>query len=150
MYLERKEDLSIYYWLKDKFSAYPFVTIVDAYPEVEMDLPIISVEPRRIKGTLLQLGSRIERHRRLYFIDVFALTYPQRNEFGYKIYNDLELDSIPIYDYDEGFPPAITPSQIGCLELVEKSLDFVPVDPATVQKMYYRSMITCIVERTTP
>lgn len=150
MYLEKKEDLSVYYWLKDKFSAYPFVNIVDAYPEEELELPVISMEPKRIRGVPLQLGSRLERHKRLYFIDIFALTRPQRNEFGYKIYNDLELGPIPIYDYDEGFPPAITPSQIGCLEIKEKTLDFVPVDPSTVQKMYYRSMISLIVERTTP
>jgi len=42
----------------------------------------------------------------------FAQTKAQRDEIGYRILDSLE-QCIPVYDYDEGFPPDTTPTNLG-------------------------------------
>lgn len=140
IYQERKEDLSIYYWLKDKFSASPSVNIVDGFPAENLVLPTISIEWKRIEGTNFELGNRDWFKRRLWYIDVFATNKSQRDEFAYKIMNEVS-EGIPVYDYDLGFPPAVTPTKLGILIPESVSLDMIKIIPELVDKMYYRSTV---------
>jgi hypothetical protein len=144
MYLERKEDLSIVYWLKDKFSSVDFVNIQDGFPNSELVLPTISSEQKTLTAVDIELGNKKGARDRLYNIDVFAINKAQRDEFAYKIYNEL-AEGIPVYDYDEGFPPDVVPTKIGCLIPKERRIDFIKVIPELVDKLYYRASIVFIV-----
>jgi hypothetical protein len=52
----------------------------------------------------------------------------------------LESD-VPVYNYDEGFPPSSTPSRIGCLKTDDIKMQIIKVLPELTEKMYYRSVI---------
>lgn len=145
MYQELKEDLSVYYWLVDKFSAYPFVKIVDAYPSEDLTLPTISVEASDVSSRPGELGNRNEIKSRLYVIDIFAKTKTQKDEFAYKIFNEL-VDGIPVYDYDEGFPPSVSPTRLGCLVVVEKNIRNIRVYPELEDELYFRAMLQFVAE----
>lgn len=146
MYQEIKEDLSVYFWLKDKFQAYPIVTIVDAYPDAEnLTLPTISVEAEDVTSYELELGNRKEVKVRKYVFDIFALTKQQKDEFAYKIFNDLD-DPIPVYDYDQGFPPNVSPTKLGSLIRRQRNIRYVRVYSELVEKMLYRAIVILIAE----
>ena len=114
MELERKQDLSIYYWIKDTvFSDISsFITIVDDFPEELLKLPTIAVDWIDIDVVPFELGNRMGRDWRIWSIDVFGKTKSQRDEYAYRVKNYL-ANAIPVYNYDEGFPPEVSPSQIG-------------------------------------
>jgi len=56
MYLERKQDLSVYYWLVNLFSDAPFINIEDGYPETDFVIPTVAVEWSNISLFPLEMG----------------------------------------------------------------------------------------------
>ena len=142
MYLERLEDLSIYYWLVDKFSSTPFVKIVDGFPVEDLTIPSISIEQDELENYPLQLGDRKGGSIRTWYIDVFAKNKSQRDEFAYKVYNDLK-DGITIYDYNTGFS---NPSSIGHLDIQYKKIQIIRIDPELISPLYYRAQLTILAE----
>ena len=142
MHLNRKQDLSVFYFLKNLFSAYTFVNIEDGFPENELQLPTISVEAEDIRRVPLELGNRIGLHPRIWSIDVFAKNKAQRDEFAYLIFDSLEQDYVLVYDYDEGFPPSVSPTQLGTLILQDQRLEVVRIFPQLTEKLYWRMSIT--------
>ena len=142
MYLERKEDLSIVYWLKDKFSATPGINIVDSYPQGDLVIPTISVESDLLEYIDFELGERTGTRVRTWYIDIFATNKSQRDDFAYKILNDLK-DGILVYDYDLGFPNSTV---IGHLNIIKRRVKVVRIDASLVSKMYYRTTITILAQ----
>jgi hypothetical protein len=143
MYISRKEDLSIFYWLQDKFSAYlSMVKIVDGFPMENLTIPTISVDAKTINAVDYQLGDLEGYRRRVFQIDIFAKNKAQRDEFAYKIFEEL-AGNIPVYDYDQGFPPISVP-RIGTLVTLERRLDIIQIFPELVENLYYRSSILFI------
>lgn len=149
MYLERKEDLSILYWLKERFIDTNFVNIVDGFPHENLIVPSIAVEAKTINVSPLELGNRRGILFRVWYIDVFAKNKTQRDEFAYKILHDLE-ETIPIYNYDEGFPPDVIPSIIGGLVPENISMEIIKVMPQLVEVMHYRARISFVATNNKP
>ena len=145
MYRERKEDLSLYYWLKNLFLTTSYITIVDGFPTDNLVLPTISVDAVSIDPRPHELGNRTRVNTRVWRIDVFAKNKSQRDEIGYKILNGL-IDPIPVYDYDEGFPPDVSPTQIGTLFIGDRRMEIIRVLPELVETLYYRATITFVAE----
>jgi len=141
LYLERLEDLSVYYWLIDKFADAPFINIEDGFPNEDLTIPTISVEVDVIDTTPGELGNRKRIKLRVWYIDIFAHDKSQRDEYAYRVLNELE-SNIPVYDYDEGFPPDVSPSQIGCLIPEQIKVEVIKIMPALVDKLYYRSTVS--------
>lgn len=145
MYLERKQDLSIVYFLKDLFSDVETISIVDAFPLENLTVPCISVETDTIDTAEYQLGDFDRLEFRVWFIDVFAKNKSQRDEFGYRILNELK-PGIAVYNYDEGFPPDYEPTKIGKLIPDIIKLKNIRVVPELVEKLYYRCTLTFTAE----
>lgn len=145
MHIERKKDLSIYYWLQDLFSDVSYVNIEDGYPTDGLEIPTVSVEGGLISPRPHEMGNRKRVFKRLWFIDVYAKNKSQRDEFSYRILEALE-NVIPVYDYDEGFPPTVSPTQLGVLDV--QSISGVPVQifPEMTEKLYYRFTISFTAE----
>ncbi|KKN38965.1 hypothetical protein LCGC14_0748090 [marine sediment metagenome] len=141
MHLLRKQDLSVYYFLEDMFSAYDFVNIVDGYPDEELVLPTISVEAMDVDSIPHELGNRVGLKDRFWDIEVFALNKAQRDEFAYLIMDNLEV-GVSINDYDEGFPPDVIPTKIGALDISNLTLTVVTLFPTIQEKLYWRMSIT--------
>jgi hypothetical protein len=134
----RKEEISIYYWLQDLVP--DSVNVEDGFPQTDLVLPTVSITELDIEATPFEMGG-CELDTRLWRIDVFAENKAQRNNLAYDIYSELEC-GIPVYDYDEGFPPNTSPSQIGILEVQKRKLKPVHVFDELVDKFYWRSRIT--------
>jgi hypothetical protein len=141
MYLERKEDLSVYYFLKDKF---PTIQIEDGYPNREITTPLISVEAGRIDLRQFEIGNRDSLRVRKWFIEIYANNKSQRDEFGYRLLEDIK-DGITVYDYDQGFPPAVVPN-IGHLQILSVSFTPIRIVPELVEKMYYRATLSFVAQ----
>jgi len=142
MYLERKEDLAIYYWLVSKFSSYPGINIVDGFPEENLVVPSISVDWDETETRDFQLGDRSGQRSRTWYIDVFAKNKSTRDEFSYKIHNELK-DGITVYDIVNGVP---TETKIGHLNILQRRIKVVRIDPELVSTMYYRASISILAE----
>lgn len=144
MDIERKKDLSIFYWLQDLFSDVSYVNIEDGYPTEGLEIPTVSVEGGVIKPRPHEMGNRNRVFKRLWLIDVFATNKSQRDEFAYRVLRALQ-DVIPVYDYDEGFPPP-TPTKLGVLDA--QSISGVPVQifPEMTEKLYFRFSISFTAE----
>ena len=140
MLIERKQDLSVYYYIKDLFSGTPQINIVDEFPEELLTLPTVSVEAKTVEPYNIQLGSKTRVKLRVWYIDVFAQTKSQRDDIGYTILNALE-ECIPVYDYDSGFPPTVVP-QDGCMDVDSIRMEIIRVDSRLVSKLYYRAEIS--------
>lgn len=143
MYLERLEDLSVYYFLSDTFIDASYITIVDGFPEGEMTLPTVAVEAGRIDVREYELGNRDGLRVRRWYIDLFAKTKSQRDEFGYRLLDVLK-NGIPVYNYNEGFPPSATPSRVGTLVMEAKSYVPVRVVADTPENLYYRATVSFV------
>lgn len=144
MDIERKKDLSIYYWLQDLFSDVSYVNIEDGFPTGELEIPTVAVEGGVINLKPHELGNRNRIFKRLWFIDIFATNKSQRDELSYRILRALE-NVIPVYDYDEGFPPP-TPTQLGVLDTLSISGVPIKIFPEMTQKLYYRFNISFTAE----
>ncbi len=143
MYKERKEDLSVYYYLVDKFSDVPFVHIEDGFPEKELSIPTIAVEAGRVDVEQFELGNRDGLRIRKWYIDIFAKNKSQRDEFGYRLLDTLK-DGIDVYNYDQGFPPGVTPDKIGHLRIMGLSYAPIRAEESLVDKLYYRATISIV------
>jgi len=139
MYLERKEDLSLYYFTKDLFSDASYIRIEDGYPESEIVIPTVAVNNGAIDGDKLELGNRKLYAERVWYFDIYAKTKSQRDEFAYRIFHALE-ESVPVYDYDGGFPPDVV-TQLGCLVPDKVRVEIIRIDPNLTDKLYYRAQV---------
>lgn len=145
MELERKQDLSIYYWLDGLMQPYPMVNVNDGFPEGDLVLPSVTIESDAITPHLKEMGSRVSWRRRFWIIDVIALNKAQRDELTSIILNDIE-NGISVYDYDEGFPPGVSPTEIGLLSPTDWDVRTIRVFPTLVEKMYWRNTIRFFTE----
>jgi hypothetical protein len=145
--LERKQDLSIIYWLKELFEDIPDIGIVDGYPEGDLELPSIAVEAEDIFFVKREMGNRRGDKHRLWSIDVYGNNKTQRDFMAYKILQNIE-NGIEVSDFDEGFPPDSNPSQLGTLRPVTESITATPIRifPELVEKLYWRYRIRFITE----
>jgi hypothetical protein len=138
MELHRKQDLSIYYWLEGILPS--FVNIVDGFPQdADLELPCVSIEALDTRGIPYELGGR-DKDKRFWQIDIFAQQKSQRDDFAYKLYTDLE-NNITVYNYDEGFPPTVSPSQIGVLKCYDRHNKIIHVFEELVRKLYWRRSV---------
>jgi len=139
MQRERKEDLSVYYFVENLFSG-TNVKVVDAFPDELLTIPTVSIETELIIPIKFELGNKTRMQIRSWYIDVFAATKAQRDDMTYMILRALE-DCIPVYDYDLGFPPVVVP-QLGCLDIDNVRAEWVRVLPQLVDKMHWRSTVS--------
>lgn len=148
MYLERLQDLSMKYWLEDVvFSGISFVTVVDGYPDNVLELPTVSVDNQDIIPEPWELGNPKLKKNRIWEIDIFAVNKSQRDDFSYRILDFIDNSgNVPVYDYNQGFPPDYSPTQSGCMIVTEVSLTPVRIIPETVEKLYYRANIQITAE----
>lgn len=137
MYLPRKQDLSVYYFLEEILP--DFVTVVDGFPSEELVIPTVSVERLSITGQPFELGG-LEKDKAHWRIDVFGKNKSQRDDFAYLIYGYLE-GNVPVYDYDEGFPPSVSPTKIGVLKCYNRIITVVHMFKDLVRDNYWRSAI---------
>lgn len=140
MDLERLQDLSIYYWLEDIFQSYPSVNIEDGYPEGDLILPTVSIEDQDITPGQGELGKRTRERNRVWIIDVYGENKAQRDEMASIILNDLE-NGIPVYNYNEGFPPDNSPTQIGLLMPLDWRVRTIRIFPELMEKAYWRKSV---------
>lgn len=148
MYRERIEDLSVYYWTKNLFSDVTWVTIVDGFPTVDLIIPSIAIEALDLDDTPGELGNPIGITSRRFSIDVFTVNKSQRDEFGYRIVNALKSSKkIRVYNYDEGFPPDVSPSELACLTVRDIHYENIRILPELVSPLYYRASVTFLTER---
>jgi len=138
MELQRKFDLSWYYWLVSTVPA--IVNVSDGFPPDELELPTVSITSLDITGTPFELGG-YELDKQFWRVDVFAKNIAQRDELAYIIYKAMEC-GIPVYNYDEGFPPSVSPTRIGTLIVSKRVLKPIHVFQDLVKKLYWRSAIT--------
>ena len=145
MHIERKKDLSIYYWLVDLFSDAPHINVEDGYPETGLAIPTVVADYKNIKPLPYEMGNSNQMFHRLWAIDVYGQNKSQRDDYGYRIAAALQ-DSIPVYDYDEGFPPDVSPTQLG--NLLPRNIQLIPIKimPELVTKLYYRATVTFVAE----
>lgn len=142
MYLERKEDLAIYYWLVNLFSDVPGIRIEDGFPDELLTIPTISVDWMETDVEIFQLGDRAGSRQRFWHIDVFAKNKTTRDEFSYRIHNELK-NGITVYDIVNGVP---TETMIGHLNMLQRRIMAVRIDPELVSTMYYRATISILAE----
>jgi hypothetical protein len=141
MYLERKQDLSVYYNVKDLFSLSPQINVVDEFPTTNLVLPTVAIEAKTIDPYKFELGNQNRIKYRTWYIDVFAQNKSQRDEMAYMIMNELE-ECIPVYDYDEGFPPETSPTRLGCLDIDGIHLEIIRINPYLVDTLYFRATVS--------
>lgn len=129
----RKEQLSIYYWLTDLFPS--FVHVVDEFPTDDLTLPTIAIITNRVRATAFELGGA-DLDKRNWAIYVFAQNSGQRDDYLGLIHRSLE-SNICVYNYDEGFPPSVSPSQVGSLYVEERYSEPLRVYEELVKKKYW-------------
>jgi len=144
MHILTKQDLSVYYYVKDTLAG-TSVNTTDEFPLEGLDLPTVAVENSAITPRPWELGNKKQKEDRTWNIDIFAINKTQRDELSYNIVRAL-YSGIPVYDYDEGFPPDITPTQMGYLHPLHIEVTPVRIRPELVEKMYYRATVTFVAE----
>lgn len=148
MLIYRKEDLSVYYFLKEVFSDIAFLVIEDSYPEKILRVPTIAVDAGKIQEDHYELGNRDRLRMRTWYLDIFGKTKPQTDDFGYRIL-DRTKDGINIYDYDEGFPPDVNPTKIGHMDILSIIYEPIPVILDENENSYFRGQIILVTENDT-
>jgi hypothetical protein len=150
MELNRKVDISIYYYVKDYLeSVTELITVVDGYPvgwdgqpEGQLSLPTVAVERRPIKIPAYQLGGPSPTAYYAYTLDVFTKTKAQRDDLAYMLQSYLDSTNIAVNDYDEGFPPDVTPTRIGTLVIMDEVESRpVYVFPDITPLLYWRAVV---------
>jgi len=141
MYIEKKQDLSVYYFIKTLFADAPFINVTNAFEPENLTIPTVAVENDEINTYNQELGNRSFGKIRTWYIDVFAANRSQRDEYAYRILHAVE-EKIPVYDYDQGFPPDVTPTKLGVIDPESVQLTIVKVLPELTELMYYRSVVT--------
>jgi hypothetical protein len=146
----RKQDKSVYYHVVNLFSTIPSVTIEDGFPiNKELVLPSVAVEGEELFLKDKEMGNRRGRKLRLWSLDVYGSNKEQRDEIVGILFNNLDaIGVISVYDYDEGFPPSVSPTQLGVLKVDKESVTVTPIRifPDLVEKLYWRSRIRFITE----
>lgn len=146
MQLNRKVDLSVYYFLDDLLP--DLVTVYDGYPVGEDGRPsgdlivpsVASVRQPIVLRPFELAGLSLAWY--YYIIDVYASTKAQRDDIAYLIQTNLDSDYVPIYDYDEGFPPLVSPSRLGTLVLTgDITSEVVYVFSELTPKKYWRALV---------
>jgi len=137
---ERLEDLSFLYFIQNQFLDFPGVAVVNAFPKDDLTTPTISVVAKSIELFPGELGNAKQMAIRTWDIDVFAETITQRDEFAYRIINALQYP-VSVLDFNMGFPPTVTPSQLYCLKPQAIRMDNIDVDAELVSKFYYRNWV---------
>lgn len=135
----RLQDLSVIYWLKTLMTS-TFIEVKDGFPEGKLVLPCLAVEWNTLDIIDYEIGNRDGLVEREYYIDIFAKNKSQRDELAYMILDALK-NSIPVYDYNQGFPPDVTATQIGCLLPIRRTARNIPVNSKLVDEMYYRATV---------
>lgn len=149
MLVYRLEDLSMFYFIQNMFSDTPHISIVDSYPDEILSVPTISVDAGKLKEELFEIGNRDKIRIRVWYIDFVAKNKSQRDDFGYRIL-DQSKNGINIYDYNEGFPPAVTPTKIGHMDVLEISYEPIPVMlDAENEKLYFRGQVILVTQNDT-
>lgn len=142
--IERLQDQSCFYWLKSTVPSGVF--IVDAFPtnvnstDTPLMLPTVSIEASRMLGVPFELGNYQPNEERLWTIDIFAKNKTQRDDLSYLIFNELSKN-IPVFDYNEGFPPSISPTQLGALDVSDIETEPIYVFKDLVKDLYWRTQI---------
>jgi len=139
MELNRKFDLSIFYWLQDMVPA--IVNVEDGFPVGELTLPTVSITSLDIEGNPFELGG-CDLDNLFWRIDVFAKNKAQRDELAYLIYKELEAN-VTVRDYDVGFPPVVAPI-LGTLIVSRRKARPVHVFEDLVEKLYWRMTLTFV------
>lgn len=130
--------MSIYYWLESQVDS--SVNVEDEFPSGELTLPTVSITELDIRGSALELGG-CEQDKLFWRIDIFAKNKAQRDYLKYQLYDELEAN-IEVNDYDEGFPPSVSPSRLGTLIVKDRRAKAVHVFKELVDKLYWRASIT--------
>lgn len=148
MYIERLEELSVYFFIKDLFTDVDSITFTDEYPEFDLTLPTVAVESDEIILTNYELGNREPIRTRRWYIYTFAKTKSQRDDIAYRIINSFQ-DGVKVYNYDEGFPPDVAPSVIEHLRW--ESLGYTPVKVMAdlPENLYFRGTISIVLTNDT-
>ena len=141
MSIYRLEDLSVNYWVRDIFSAFGQINIVDEFPDETLVPPTVSIVEGKLSEEEFELGNRDGIRIRRWIIDVFALNKSQRKDFGYEVLQQAK-NGINVYDYNEGFPPSASPSLINHLTVISRTFNPLPVKLGTNnEKLYYRGQL---------
>lgn len=148
MLVYRLEDLSMFYFIKNMFSDTSYIEIVDSFPEEILTVPTISIDAGRLKEELFELGDRNKVRIRTWYIDIFAKNKSQRDDFGYHIL-DQSKNGINIYNYNEGFPPNVTPTRLGHMDVLSISYEPIPVMLDEGQKLYFRGQVILVTQNDT-
>lgn len=141
----RLEDLSVYHWIKDMFQDVAFLTIVDSFPDQVLSIPTVSIEAGKLKEELYEIGNRDKVRIRRWYIDIFAKNISQRDDMGYRIL-DQSKNGINVYDYNEGFPPDVFPTNINHMDIVGISYEPIPVFLQEHESLYYRGQVTLVTQ----
>lgn len=146
MFLERLQDLSIFHWLQDDILVtYTTVKVNDGFPQEDLQIPSVSIESHDIRPRQRELGNRKSRRQRMWTIEIIASNKAQRDELTSIILEDLEY-GMPVYDYNEGFPPSISPTELGLLMPIDWEVRTVRIFPDLVEKLYWRNTIRFFTE----
>lgn len=148
MLVYRLEDLSMYFFIKDMFQDTPFIEIVDSFPEEILTIPTISIDAGKLKEENFEIGNRDRVRIRVWYIDIFAKNKSQRDDFGYRIL-DQTKNGINIYDYNEGFPPDVSPSRIEHMDVLSISYEPIPVMLDENEKLYFRGQVILVTQNDT-
>jgi len=135
----RLQDLSVIYWLKDKLTG-TGVEVLDGFPEGDFNIPSVAVEWDNLDTYELELGSKERVVIRGWWIDIFAVTKTQKDEIVYKLLDDIE-EEINVYNYNEGFPPSVSPTKTGVLKIVVLKAKNIKVFPELTEKLYHRATV---------
>jgi len=140
---ERNEDISLVIWLRSLFSGVlADDQVLDGFPETSLKLPSVAAEWDTVDGYPVEIGNRKWTKERRWYIDIFAVSKSQRDEYAFLIFNALD-EGIPVYDYNEGFPPVVA-TQVETLIPISKRIQNMEVIPELSERLYYRATITFV------
>jgi hypothetical protein len=144
MLIYRLENLSMNYFVKDLFSTVPFITVVDQFPKLIMQVPTVSVVHGKLIEEEFEIGNRDPGKRtRRWFIDIFGSSISQRDDLAYSLLH-ASKSGFTVYDYNEGFPPDVSPTAINHLSPISRSYEPIDVIPLENEKLYYRGHLIFI------
>lgn len=135
----RKEQLSIYYWLRELFQP-TFINVVDEFPSGDLTLPTIAIISEEETARPFQLGGS-DLDKRNWSVYVFAKNSGQRDDYLSLIKRSLE-NGLCVYNYDEGFPPDVSPTQTGSLVVESRKSKPLRVYEDLVKKKYWWGVVT--------
>jgi hypothetical protein len=144
MSVYRLEDLSMIYFVKEVFLDFPNVIIVNEFPKTILQVPTISIINRKLIEERFEIGNRDSGLRtRRWFIDIFGSSVSQRDDFAYEIL-DTSDNGMTVYDYNEGFPPSVSPAAVNHLSVISKSYEPLDIPIQDNEKVHYRGQIILI------